>query len=454
MDNRTRVVVGALSAGTLLSPLNSSMIAVALVPLRNDFGVGAAQVTWVVTVFYLASAAGQPLMGRLGDRFGPRRLFVIGMITTAVVCAATTFASSFALVCVGRAALALASATAFPSAVAMIRTLSEASGVPSSHLLGRLQIANTSGAAIGPVLGGVLETLYGWPAIMAVNVPVALLAAVGVAFRAPRDRVSSGGGLTAALRDSDVPGIALFSGALVAGLVFFLELPAGPHWWLLPVALVLAAAFAWRETATTTPPFLDVRSIAANPSLLAVYASFVVFNLVFYVAFFGLPQALQERGQYSSGVTGLLMLPLAAVTLLLTAVVARAIDHRGLTRVLRVGAVTLVGGAALLFLGAGGLNPVVVVVMTAGLGVPYCIVNLSLTQALYASAAPGEVGVASGTFQAARYLGAILATSVLGIVLAGGDNATNWSIAAAVAVGMAVIHALVAWRWRPPAATG
>ena len=70
-ESRTGLAVAGLSLGTALNPLNSSMIAVALVVLRADFGLDVAAVTWVVTSFYLASAAGQPLMGRLADRFGP-----------------------------------------------------------------------------------------------------------------------------------------------------------------------------------------------------------------------------------------------------------------------------------------------------------------------------------------------------------------------------------------------
>ncbi|MCC9180362.1 MFS transporter [Mycolicibacterium mageritense] len=445
-------MVAALGVGTLLSPLNSSMIAVALVPLRNDFGLGAAEVTWVVTAFYLASAAGQPLMGRIGDRSGPRRLFVTGMAAAAVVCGATAYAPTFGLVCAGRAALALATATAFPSAVSMIRSVSETSGVSSSHLLGRLQIANTAGAAIGPAVGGVLETLYGWQAIIVVSSPLALLSALGVAAWAPKDGAHAGGGLIETLRVSDVPGVTLFGAALVAGLVFILELPTDPQWWLLPVAVVLTGAFVWRETRTTTP-FFDLRSIAANRSLIVVYSSFTIFNLVFYLAFFGIPQTLQERGKYSSGITGLLMLPLAAVTVVFTAVVAHEIDRRGLTRILRTGAIALVGGCTLLLVGAGSLHPAAVLLMTAGLGIPYCIVNLALMQALYASAVPGEAGVASGTFQAARYLGAILATSALGVVLASGDTAVNWSITATIAIAMGAVHAGIVWRWRPPTAT-
>jgi MFS family permease len=99
---RTALAVAGLSLGTALNPLNSSMIAVALVVLRGDFGLDVAAVTWVVTSFYLASAAGQPVMGRLADRFGPRRMFMLGMALVAATCALAPFAPNFALLCVAR----------------------------------------------------------------------------------------------------------------------------------------------------------------------------------------------------------------------------------------------------------------------------------------------------------------------------------------------------------------
>ncbi|OBK61833.1 MFS transporter [Mycolicibacterium fortuitum] len=448
MDNRTRTVVAALSVGTLLSPLNSSMIAVAPVPLRHDFGLDAAEVTWVVTVFYLASATGQPLMGRLGDRFGPRRVFTIGMAATVIVCAATVWVTSFGMLCVGRAGLALTSAVAFPCAITIIRPLSRSSGVPPSHLLGRIQIASTAGAAVGPVLGGVLETMYGWQAIMAINIPLATLAAVGAAL-APPDTARTAGSLLSTIRASDLPGIALFVVSLVSLLSFLLGLASAPPWWLLALALAAGVAFTWRESRTSAP-FLDVRAIASNRTLTTVYASFTMFNLVFYIAFFGLPQTLQDRGHYSSGITGVLMIPLAAVTVVLTPVIARVIDRRGLPQVLRAGTLMLAVGTALLLLAGASLHPVVVIVMTAALGVPYCVGNLAHTQALYAAADPGQSGVASGTFQATRYLGAILAISVLGVTLADGDTPISWSVAALIALVFAVLHLVVVWRWRIP----
>src|SRR3977135_1889235 len=74
-----RRLVGAGVLGTLLNPLNSSMIAVALTRVQRDFHVTVGEVTWLISGFFLAAAIGQPLMGRLADLFGPRRVFLTGL---------------------------------------------------------------------------------------------------------------------------------------------------------------------------------------------------------------------------------------------------------------------------------------------------------------------------------------------------------------------------------------
>lgn len=431
--------MAALSLGTLLNPLNSSMIAVALVPLQRDFGVDVTAVTWVITSFYLASAAGQPLMGRLGDRFGPRRLFLFGMIVVVLACALTPFAGSFAAVCVGRVALAIGTASAFPSAIAMLRPLAAASGLGTPRLLGRIQIANTSGAAIGPVLGGTLITFLGWQSIFWVNIPLALIAFAGVWMFAPRDEERTPTPLGQTLAESDIPGILLFVATLTSLLVFLLDLHPQPLWWLLPVCVVAGVLFVWREL-RSAHPFLDLRLLAANRRLLTVYLAFAIFSMVYYSAFFGLPQYLQTHAGYSAGIAGLLMFPLAAVTIVITPIAARAIESVGLRPTLITGAIALVAGAALLAVGAATTAPWVVLLLTAALGIPYCVVSIGMNQALYSAARPEDRGVAAGIFQTSRYVGAIVATTVLGLLFSGGTTGGSWLAAVAVATALSVVH--------------
>lgn len=452
MTNKPRpgLAIAALSLGTALNPLNSSMIAVALVVLREDFALDIATVTWVITSFYLASAAGQPLMGRLADRFGPRRLFTFGMALVAVTCALAPFAPNFALVCVARALMAVGTATAYPSAVVMVTELSRLAKLPSTRPLGRIQMANTSAAAVGPVVGGLLVSLLGWQALFAVNVPLALLALIVVHRVAPADSGRETGRLASLVRDSDIPGILAFVASLLLAMMALLNVMPGYRWWLLGAATVIAALFAWREL-RFRPAFLDLRLLGRNRPLLLVYLVFVVFSGVYYFAFFGLPQLLQEAGHYDAGLVGLLMFPLAAMSVLVTPVTVRLIERFGVRAV-------MIAGVLILLVASGGLGaltlslwPPLVFGLTALMGVPYGVVSTASNLGLYVSARPEERGVAAGIFQTCRYLGAIMATVLIGVLYGPGVNQANWGLMVLVMLGLgAVVLALAAaWKRKP-----
>jgi MFS family permease len=444
---RPGLAVAALSVGTALNPLNSSMIAVALVVLREDFGLDAATVTWVITAFYLTSAAGQPLMGRLADRFGPRKLFTLGMAIVAVTCALAPFSPNFALVCVARVFMAIGTATAYPSAMVMISELSKQANASSTRPLGRIQLANTSAAAVGPVLGGLLVVLVGWQALFAINVPLTLAALIGVRLFAPDDVGAERGRLSELVRDSDLPGILGFVGSLTMLMMALLNVLPDYRWWLLGGSIVLAALFILREL-RFSPPFLDVRLLARNRALLLVYICFVVFNGVYYFAFFGLPQLLQEAAGYDAGLVGLLMLPLAAFSVVSTPLAVRGIERYGVRSVLLSGAVLLTAASAALWLLTASFALPLVLVLTALLGLPYGMVSTASNQGLYLSARPEERGVAAGVFQTCRYLGAISSTVMIGVFYSTGVNQESWGQVVAVMLGLGVLVVVLSLFWR------
>lgn len=444
---RTGLAVAGLSIGTALNPLNSSMIAVALVVLRADFGLDVATVTWVITAFYLTSAAGQPVMGRLADRFGPRRLFVLGMSVVAVTCAVAPFAPNFALLCVARAFMALGTATAYPSAVVLVGALARQENVKSTRPLGRIQMANTSAAAVGPVVGGLLVSLVGWQALFLINVPLALAAIVLVRQFAPADQGRERGRVSELLRDSDIPGILAFLGAMVLVMMALLDVLPGYRWWLLGGGTLLAALFVWREL-RFSPPFLDLRLLGRNRPLLLVYLGFAVFSGVYYFAFFGLPQLLQEAGGYDPGVVGLLMLPLAAMSVISTPAAVRAMDRVGVKRVLVAGTVLLILSSAAMWLLTASFAIPLVIALTALMGVPYGVVSIASNQGMYLSTRPEERGVAAGIFQTCRYVGAIAATVLIGIFYGTGVNATNWGLMVFVMLGLGAVVLAVSLLWR------
>jgi MFS family permease len=444
---RTGLAVAGLSLGTALNPLNSSMIAVALVVLRGDFGLDVATVTWVITSFYLASAAGQPLMGRLADRFGPRRMFTLGMGAVAITCALAPFSPNFALLCVARAVMALGTATAYPSAVVMIGAIAQRAGTESSRPLGRIQMANTSAAAVGPVAGGLLVGQVGWEALFLVNVPLALAALFIVRKVAPADGVRERGSFARLARDSDIPGIAGFVGSLLLVMMALLDVAPGYRWWMLGAGMVVAALFVWRELCFS-PPFLDLRLLGRNRPLMLVYLGFAVFSSVYYFVFFGLPQLLQEAGGYDPGLVGLLMLPLAAMSVLATPWAVRAMGKFGVRRALIAGVVLLTLVAALMWLLTGSLAIPLVLALTTLMGVPYGAVGIASNQGMFLSTRPQERGVAAGIYQTCRYVGAITATVLIGVFAGGGVDQASWGLMVLAMLVLSAVAFLVTLLWR------
>src|SRR3989440_5369556 len=145
------------------------MIAVGLVALQGDFHVSLAQAAWLISSFYLAASVAQPLMGRLADRFGPRRVYCTGLTLVGATGVLVLLAPGFGWVVAARVLQAIGSSAAYPAGLALIRRL--AGGRPPAATLGVLSAANSASAAVGPVLGGGLVAARGWRGAFAGNIP-------------------------------------------------------------------------------------------------------------------------------------------------------------------------------------------------------------------------------------------------------------------------------------------
>ncbi len=437
--------VAALITGTTLNPLNSSMIAVALVDVQRDLRVSTVTATWLVSAFYLSAAVGQPLTGRLADLVGPRRLFIGGMVLTALTGVLAPFVPSFGWLVPLRVLQAIGTSPMYPSALAVLRG-SDPSGRPPARELGALSIAAYTSTGIGPVLGGLLVTLAGWRAIFVVNVPLAVVGISAALAWIPRDRfVGATEGRTRspwreAVRRMDVPAVAAFVIALTSLLAFLLSV--SKRWWLLPPFAIAATLFVTREL-RTEEPFVDLRLVARGGRLLAVYGQFTAVNIVFYSVFFGLPLWLEHARSASPEVAGLLLLPVAALGAALTPFAARSIERSGPRPALVVGATALTAGS-LLLLPLGPDTPVIAIVgVGLVLGVPNGFNNLGLQAALYQAAPAERMASSGGLLQTCRYLGAILSTAILGAVYGPRVDTAGFHT---IALVMAAISAgLVLW---------
>jgi predicted MFS family arabinose efflux permease len=262
--------------------------------------------------------------------------------------------------------------------------------------------------AIGPPLGGLLIAAGGWRATFAINVPVAVIGAIAVLAWLPRDDQRLR--LAAAWHELDPPGLALFTAALTALLVFLMEL-ATPRWWLLAVAIVLLAALTGHERGAAAP-FIDVRMLARNRALTATYLRFGVAMTITYGFIYGWTPWLEQSAGMSAAEAGLLMVPGFAVAAVVSWLVSRS---GGLRLLLAAGAAGLVAVSASMTV-LRATSPVwLLVAVSVVFGVQNGLNIVTNQTAMYAQAPRDATGTAAGLLRTFMYVGAIVSASLIGL---------------------------------------
>ncbi|WP_171170044.1 MFS transporter [Streptomyces sp. I05A-00742] len=429
--------VAAVMVGSMLNPVNSTMISTALVPIGRSFGAGPSATVWLVAGLYLASAVAQPVMGRVADRLGARRVYVAGLVLVGLSGVAGLLADSLGQLIGVRVLTGVGTSAAYPAAMAMIRGRSaRLRREPPGSVLGALTIAALASAALGPALGGLLTGLAGWRAVFAVNIPLAVAGLLLALAWLPKDgRRTGADGAESTWTALDPPGVLLFTAALLP-LMFFLVGLAHPRWPLLALGAVAACALTARELRARRP-FIDVRMLAANGPLVRTYVRYGASYLVIYCVLYGYTQWLEEARGYSASVTGVIMLPMCAVAALCSWAGSRRATARG---PLLVGTTAMVVAAASLAFVGEGTPTAVLVLIGVVFGLPNGLNSVGNQTALYAQAPAGQTGTAAGLFRTAQYIGAIASTSVIGLVY--GERATTGGLHTA-AIVLTVLGALL-----------
>ncbi|MEV1022077.1 MFS transporter [Streptomyces sp. NPDC050264] len=410
-----RRLVVPMVLGSVLNPINSSMLAVALIPIGRAFGAPPAQTAWLVTGLYLATAVGQPVIGRLVDAFGPRRLYLAGTALVGIGGLLGMLAPNLWVLVASRVLLGFGTSAAYPASMSLLRAESDRTGLKSpSGILAALSISAQVIAVIGPTLGGLLIGAGGWHLIFGVNVPLSAACLVLGALWLPKT--------TAARSDvrTDVPGMLLFAVSLTAFMLFLTD-PGTGRWYLPVLGAVSGVWFARRELALDGP-FIDLRVLGGNVPLLATYGRQLLAYITSYAFLYGYTQWLQEGRGLSAPHAGLLLLPMSLAAIVVTALTGRRPQVRGK---LVVGAVVqLIGCAALLFLGAG--SPIwLLVVLGVLFGIPQGLNGLANQNALYAQADPARMGSSSGLLRTFTYLGALLASAANAVFFRSGATSAG-----------------------------
>ncbi len=423
-----RWVLMATVLGSGVAFLDATVVNVALPSIGRDFGVGLADLQWTVTGYTLTLSAFLLLGGALGDRYGRRRIFVIGLVWFAVASLACGAAPSAPLLIVARAIQGIGGALLTPGSLAII----EASFRPDDR--GRA-IGAWSGlggvfGAIGPLLGGVLVTVLTWRLVFFINIPLIVLA-VWVASRHVPE--TSKGGEHGPL-DIQGPLLAVLG---LGGVTYSLIEGPARGWTSAATLAVIGAggllliAFLVNESRARDPllPLSIFRSrifAGANEATFAIYAALGT------VLFLGVLQ-LQQVLHYSALAAGLALLPLTLVLMLLSSRSGKLATRIGPRIPMTVGPLVAGGGMALfarVVAGASYATSVLPAAIVLGLGMTLTIPALTTT-ALGAVDAD-RAGVASAVNNDVARFASLAAVAIIpalaGISTAGSSiNAATFS---------------------------
>ncbi|MFE9770554.1 MFS transporter [Streptomyces sp. NPDC005931] len=413
-----------VAVGVMMVALDGTIVAIANPAIGDDLKASLAELQWITNAYFLALAVSLITAGKLGDRFGHRQTFLIGVVGFAAASGAIGLSGSIGLVVTFRVFQGLFGALLMPAALGLLRATFPAEKLNMAiGIWGMVIGASTAG---GPILGGVLVEHVNWQSVFFINVPVGVLAVVLGVWILLDHRAEN------APRSFDVPGIALLSGAMFC-LVW--ALIKAPEWgwgdiWTWGFVLVSFAGFAvfalW-ETKVKEPliPLGLFRSVPLSAGVaLMVLMAIAFMGGLFFVTFY-----LQNVHGMSPIDAGLHLLPLTGMMIVGSPLAGIMITKFGPR-------VPLAGGMVLTAVAMYGMSTLetdtgsgVMSLWFAVLGLGLAPVMVGATEVIVGNAPMELSGVAGGLQQAAMQIGGSLGTAVLGAVMASkvdSDLEGNW----------------------------
>jgi EmrB/QacA subfamily drug resistance transporter len=404
------------SVASFMVVLDLLVVATALSTIHRDLGASIGQLEWTVNAYTLTFAVLLMTAAAIGDRFGRRRVFVIGLGVFAAGSAACALAPGAGALIAARTVQGIGAAMVMPLALALLNA-----AVPPQRrgwAMGVFGSVTALAVVVGPVLGGAITQGIAWPWIFWLNVPVGLLT-IPLALR----RLEESYGPRVPL---DLPGVVLGTGAAL-GLVWGLVRGSSAGWGSPEVAgalvaggVLVVAFIVWELRARA--PMLPMRLFASR-GFSAGNAAIFLLNASMTGAIFFIAQFLQvSLGQDPLG-AGLRLLPWGLVPFLLAARSGRLADRIG-ERPLVVSGL-LLQAAALAWIAAIASPQLAYPAMLAPLIVSGTGITLAMpavTKAVVGSVPFRDIGKASGAFSTMRQLGGAFGVAILAAVFAAAGN--------------------------------
>ncbi|GGZ22456.1 MFS transporter [Streptomyces inusitatus] len=421
------VTLVVVAVGVMMVALDGTIVAIANPAIADDLDATFADVQWITNGYFLALAVSLITAGKLGDRFGHRQTFLIGVVGFAIASAAIGFSETIPMVVVFRVAQGLFGALLMPAALGLLRATFPAEKLNMAiGIWGMVIGASTAG---GPIVGGLLVEHVSWQSVFFINVPVGVLALVLGLVILKDHRAEN------APRSFDIPGILLLSGAMFCLVWALIKAPepswgwgGGKTWGFILAAVACFALFAFWESRVKEPliPLKLFRSVPLSAGVVLMVLMAIAFmGGLFFVTFY-----LQNVHGLSPVDAGLHLLPLTGMMIVGSPLAGALITKVG-PRIPLAGGMTLTAiamfGMSTLSTDTGSLT---MSLWFATLGLGLAPVMVGATEVIVGNAPMELSGVAGGLQQAAMQIGGSLGTAVLGAVMASRvdtDLPGNWA---------------------------
>lgn len=408
-DNAKWFTLAAACTVLFMVMLDNLVVNVAMPTISRDFSASTSALQWIVSAYTLVFASLQITAGGLGDRFGRKRWFLLGIILFGITSAVAGFSQNIEMLIAARAVQGLAAAFILPLSLSLV----SAAFPPEERgrAIGIWTAISVSGLAFGPIIGGFVVQYFTWHWVFLINIPIVIVAYLLSSATVRESRDTSGTVAT------DIPGTILVTGAI--GSLTWGLIEAGERGWTSPfvlgtlaVAAVLFAAFIWVEARTEHPmvPLSFFRSSTfTGANIDSFFISFMIAGIAFSLTLY-----MQNVHGMSPVRTGLTMLPMVITQMIFTPFFGSLVNRVGPRRLISAG-MLIIAGASLLFLrtsATGGFVDIIPAMVVMGFG--SSLAFAPMTTSVLNSVPTAKAGVASAVNGATRETGFAFGIALLG----------------------------------------